>query len=302
LQDLTPVRLNLLYAHLLDHGRARPRGRQPAGLSRATVATVQRMLRRALAGAVRWGYVPRNLAEDARPPAVRRRPSTVWTPAQLRVFVAHIRDDRLFALHLLVVTTGDAARRGGRAASVQRRPGRGHGPPDPTASWWTARPPTGRSRPSRVSGRALDPVTLGAPVAHVDRWERERDDTGHGNELQFCHPDGSNVHPDSVTDWFQQHACAAGLPVIRLHAVRHSYGTAALRSGCIPRWSASGSVTPTWRSRSGPTARDPGHGLGRSGSGGRGDPRRGAQPPGGPRARNRARADGSPVDDDAEEG
>ncbi|WP_200902537.1 Arm DNA-binding domain-containing protein, partial [Protofrankia coriariae] len=76
LQELTPVRLNLLYGHLLTQGRVHRRGTQSAGLSRATVATVHRVMRRALADAVRWGYVARNVAEDARPPSVGRRPPT----------------------------------------------------------------------------------------------------------------------------------------------------------------------------------------------------------------------------------
>ncbi|WP_041258747.1 hypothetical protein [Pseudofrankia inefficax] len=93
LQDLTPVRLNLLYGHLLKQGRVRRRAKQAPGLSPATVATVHRVLRQALGDAVRWGYLPRNVAEEAQPPSVGRRAATVCTPEQLRAFVAHIRGD-----------------------------------------------------------------------------------------------------------------------------------------------------------------------------------------------------------------
>ncbi len=57
----------------------------------------------------------------------------------------------------------------------------------------------------------------------------------------FTWPDGRPLHPDLITDWFQRHAKRAvweqdgqqkvGLPVIRLHDVRHSYATAALAAG-----------------------------------------------------------------------
>src|SRR5512143_2501194 len=83
--------------------------------------------------------------------------------------------------------------------------------------------------------RALDPVALGALRARVAQWEQERAEFGHTTDLLFCWPDGGRIHPDSITDWFQQHARAAGLPVIRLHDVRHSYATAALRSGVHPK-------------------------------------------------------------------
>jgi len=47
----------------------------------------------------------------------------------------------------------------------------------------------------------------------------------------FTWPDGSPIHPQRFSSWFEQHAQAAGLPRIRLHDVRHSYATAALAAG-----------------------------------------------------------------------
>jgi integrase len=47
----------------------------------------------------------------------------------------------------------------------------------------------------------------------------------------FCWPDGRSLHPDNITGWFKRHVKAAGLPRIRLHDVRHSYATAALKAG-----------------------------------------------------------------------
>lgn len=236
LQDLTPVRLNLLYGHLLKQGRVHRRGTQTPGLSRATVATVHRVLRRALADAVRWGYLPRNVAEDARPPSVGRRPATVWTPEQLRAFVDHIRADRLFALYLILVTTG--MRRGEVAGLRREDVDLDTGTVIPQRPRIVVDGQTAESDPKTEAGRrprALDPVTLAALRAHIRRWEGERTLTGHTNDLLFCWPDGSHIHPDSVTDWFQGHARTLGLPVIRLHDVRHSYATAALKSGVHPK-------------------------------------------------------------------
>ena len=64
------------------------------------------MLHAALANAVNWRYVVENVAEQVRPPKVRRRRPTVWTPAQLRTFLTSVRTDRFYALYLLAATTG----------------------------------------------------------------------------------------------------------------------------------------------------------------------------------------------------
>ena len=56
--------------------------------------------------AVKWDLLPRNVAEDAEPPRVRRTKPSIWNPEQLGRFVEHVRDDRFYALWLLVVTTG----------------------------------------------------------------------------------------------------------------------------------------------------------------------------------------------------
>lgn len=48
-------------------------------------------------------------------------------------------------------------------------------------------------------------------------------------------PNGKPLHPDTITALFHKHCEAAGLPRIRLHDVRHSYATAALKAGISPK-------------------------------------------------------------------
>jgi len=43
------------------------------------------------------------------------------------------------------------------------------------------------------------------------------------------------LHPDTVTALFLKHVAAAGLPRMRLHDLRHSYATAALKSRTSPK-------------------------------------------------------------------
>ncbi|WP_426567184.1 tyrosine-type recombinase/integrase [Angustibacter sp. McL0619] len=194
------------------------------------------MLRRACRDAVKWGYLPRNPAEDAEPPAAQTTKRRVWTPEQLRTFVEQAQDDRFHALWLLAVTTGlrrgelaglrevDVDLRAARVtATVPRVVVDGYAQP--------SEPKTSRGYRSL----SLDPLTVEALRVHLRRWREERRAVGHTSELLFCWPDGEPVHPQTITDRFFRLSRSAGLPVIRLHDVRHSYATAALKTGVHPK-------------------------------------------------------------------
>jgi integrase len=76
---------------------------------------------------------------------------------------------------------------------------------------------------------ALDPFTLAALRAHVEKLDQERRGFGPGYQdhgVLFCWQDGRPPHPDTITRRFKKLAAAAGLPEIDLHEVRHSYATA----------------------------------------------------------------------------
>jgi len=232
LQDLTPVRLNLLYGHLLTKGRVKAAG----GLSAKTVQNIHRMLHRALRDAVKWDVMPRNVAEDASPPRSSRTRPKIWTPEQLGTFVEHVRDDRFFALWLLVATTG---LRRGELAGLKRH--------DVDLRARTVSPSVPRvvvdgraieSEAKTASGErnlALDPDTCEALRQYFVVWDSERELLGQDTQLLFVWPNGRPLHPDTITSLFHTLCKAAGLPRIRLHDVRHSYASAALKAGIPPK-------------------------------------------------------------------
>ena len=81
---------------------------------------------------------------------------------------------------------------------------------------------------------ALDPVTLAALQAQRKLQVEDRQTVGGRYRdlgYVFTWPDGRPLHPENIANWFEQHTRAAGLPRIRLHDVRHSYATAALKAG-----------------------------------------------------------------------
>lgn len=199
LAELTTPMVKAFYAAVAEHGRIR--GDRP--LSAKTVHNIHRTLSRALndAAAELPPRIPANPAAKAhKAPPSPEQPT--WSIEQLRAFYAHVADDRLYALWRLAATTG--LRRGelaglrwvdvdldaGRLALARQR-AKGGGTV-------TERPLKGkRGRPV-----SLDKVTAAALRAHRTaqleermRWGPAWVDTG----LVFTHPDGSELHPDSIT-------------------------------------------------------------------------------------------------------
>jgi integrase len=235
LRQLSASHLNVLYSELLDDGRCDGAG----GLSPRSVRYVHTILHRALRDAVRWGKLPRNPAEMADPPRSRAPEMKTWQKEELRRFLASVEDDRLYAAWLLVSTTG--LRRGellglrwsdldfeaGRAAIRQTLSSVG-------GKVTFSTPKTTKSRRSI----ALDPATLAALRRHRDAQDEERATWAEcytDLDLVFCREDGTPLRPDSITRRFHDLSGRAGLPLVRLHDVRHTYASIGLAAGTHPK-------------------------------------------------------------------
>ena len=205
-------------------------------LAPKTIVNTHRMLHRALRDAVRWDMAPRNAADDAQPPRTRRPQLQVWEPHDTRRFIEHVRGDRFFALWMLAATTG--MRRGELAGLLSTDISFRHATVSPSAPRVSVDGQVQESGTKTEAGKrvmALDPQTLSVLREYVDEWAEERRLLGQDSRLLFVWPDGTPLHPDTVTTLFGKHLKAAGLPKIRLHDVRHSYATAALRAGISPK-------------------------------------------------------------------
>jgi integrase len=240
LQHVTPAMLNALYADLgkprVVDGKTRP------PLSARTIRYIHTITHRALGDAVAWDRLARNPADRATPPspkATRAPKMQTWTADELRAFLEHVQEDRLYAAWRLSATTG--MRRGellglpwseldldARRLSIVPTLIEGKGAPR-------------ASEPKTDAGRrsvALDPETVVTLRAHRKHQAAEKLALGpayqdHG--LVFCRVDGIPIWPRSFSRAFDRHREAAGLPRIPLKNLRHTHATLALRAGVHPK-------------------------------------------------------------------
>ena len=230
---VTPKHIAKLYDTWLESG-SRDERRGP-GLSPKTVRNTGLVLKKAFGDAVRLGLLTRNPAEYVEMPRVERKEMKTWSNEDARRFIAFIRDDRLAALWILMLTSG--MRRGevlglrwadidivaGRLAVRRALVSVGY-----KVSW--SSPKTAKS--ARVI--ALDPATCAVLEAHRTRQDDEKAIVGDGyndDDLVFAEPDGSFLHPDYVSQRFGRLVKNAGLPMIRPHDTRHTAATLLLEAG-----------------------------------------------------------------------
>jgi integrase len=233
LQSVTTDQLNAFYLQLHRAG-----GRDGAALAPATVRRVHATLHRAFRDAMSWGYLNRNPAAPAVKPK-QRSPGSVemktWTVADVRRFLDHVQGDRLFPAWRLAASTG--LRRGELLGLRWQDVDLDTGRVSVRQTLTTVGNKVAFGEPKTARGKrniALDGVTIGALRMWRARQAQERLTFGqawHDTGLVFSREDGSLIHPDTFSFWFDRQVRAAGVPRIRFHDLRHTHATLALQAG-----------------------------------------------------------------------
>ena len=235
LQKLTAPMLTAFYGRLVE-------GDGPTGrpLRAKSVRNLHVIVHKALKDAVAWGYLVRNPADAAKAPRQgRSKKHSIWTADEVRRFLDHVGGTEFEALYTVSATTG--ARRGEvlglrwcdidfeRAElSIVQTVVLVNG-----AATISIPKTTGS-----VRSVSLDPGTIDilrkhrlAAIQHGLATGRAIDNDG----LIFVDRNGLPFKPDRVTRTFTRLTEAAGLPHIRLHDLRHTWATLALRNGTHPK-------------------------------------------------------------------
>jgi integrase len=231
LREITPRRLNEVYAELLESGRKNGAGTR---LNPKTVRNIHATIHKVLADAVDEQLVARNAASTAKPPRPDRLGAPelrFWTPEQLRTFLDFVAEHPLRPLWTLLAMTG--MRRGEalgvrwqdidfheRRVSIRRAL---------VSVAYELHESTPKSRRARVVD--LDSGTVDELCAHRTRQQTHQGEPLRDTDLVFARDDGRPLVPDVVTQTFVRLVERSGLPRIRLHDLRHTHATMGLRAG-----------------------------------------------------------------------
>jgi integrase len=227
-----PVDLDDLYAHLRANG-----------LSTKTIRNIHALLHRALAQAVRWGWIRQNAAALATPPRVRA-PQIIPPSAeevQRILETAFETDPALGTFVFLAATTG--ARRGElgglRWSDVDFE--KGQLVIERTVFAVKGITATKRTKTDRARRIALGPSTLEVLCRYRDDMLRTVGATDRDvSDLSWLFPGrgGRPLHPDTLTQRFRRLVADVGV-LCRLHDLRHFVATQALAAG-VPVRTVSG--------------------------------------------------------------
>lgn len=221
-----------LVAWMLSEG-----GQRGQGLSPRSVAATLGALAQVLDLAAREGLVPRNVARLVKRPRQVRHDAERWTAAQAATFRAHVLTDRLAAAWLLSLA---GPRRsevlGLRWEDVDLDAGtvrieRGRFAVTPTSAVLDE-PKSEQSR--RVVPVGLLPDVVPALRALKARQASERLALGSGYKgtgFVVVDETGRAPRPEWYSDRFRALCRAAEVPVIHLHATRHTLADTLLRAG-----------------------------------------------------------------------
>jgi integrase len=231
LQQLTAPLLNAFYAELLARGN----GRRP--LSPKTVRYIHATIHKALADAVDAGVAQRNVAERAKPPRPNRQATRgiqCWEPAELARFLERVRGMRLEAAWRLAAMTG--MRRGEilglRWSDIDLDHARLSVRHAVVSVGYDVLESTPKSHQARVI--ELDPETVQLLRRRREKQRLEHANWGEGyreNDLVVTKENGEPIHPHSFSQAFERIVAQAGVRRIRLHDLRHTHATIAVKAG-----------------------------------------------------------------------
>ena len=231
LKDLNPQILNKLYADLMDSGNKNRQG----GLSTKTIRYIHTTIHKFLEDAIDLDLINRNPAERAKPPKLKRSPEIKsWDSKELALFLDSARDHKYYVAFHLAALTG--MRRGEvlglRWSDIDFNLSRISIRQSLISVAYTLTFSTPKSHQARNID--LDENTVQLLIKY--KQQQSKDITQNGlnseySELVFKNEFGSPIHPDSFSQAFEKCLQKTSLPKIRLHDLRHTHASIALKAG-----------------------------------------------------------------------
>lgn len=231
LQQLTPPMLTSLYGQLAQRCEERK------GLSAKTISYIHATVHKVLGDAVDSGLLGRNIAASAKPPRPSKRATggvNAWEPEELGNFLQVASETRLGAIWRLTTMTG--MRRGEvlglRWQDLDLNRARLSVRQALVSVGYDVIRSTPKSNCARVID--LDAETVAQLRAHRDRQDEERTEWGvdyQDQDLVVAKENGEPIHPHAFSQCFERLIEKHQLRRIRLHDLRHTHATLALKAG-----------------------------------------------------------------------
>jgi integrase len=234
LSSLRPEQIGTAYAKALANGRRDGAG----GLSPRTVHHMHRILRQALAEAVRWRMLTTYPADLVNPPKVERRSMQTYNMPETAILIEAARGTRIFVPALLAVLCG--LRRGeilalrwrhlyietGQLAIAESLE-------QTNASLRFKETKSGRARTVALSATVL--AELRAHRAEQAQQLLRLGIRLNPETLIVGREDGEPMQPRSLTHEWQKLVSRRKLRSVRFHDLRHAHATHLLASGVHPK-------------------------------------------------------------------
>jgi integrase len=231
IQKLRTVHFADLYGKLQS-----PKTKSGAGLSPRTVGHVHRLLHRVFEHAVKWGVSANNPVAQADPPAVERTEIDILGPDQVRQVLRGLKGRPLYPIAILGLATG--MRRGELTALRWKDVDLDGGKLRVEQSLEQTNAGLRFKAPKTKAGRrtvTIPPTITGELRTHWRDQQEQRLALGlgkaGGDDLVFARDDGSPRPPDSLTADWARTLRMLKLPIVTLHALRHTHVSQLIASG-----------------------------------------------------------------------
>jgi integrase len=231
IQKLKTINFAELYGRL-----QRPKSEGGAGLSPRTVGHVHRLMHRVLGHAVKWGIIANNPVSAADPPAVERTEIEILSPEQVTTLLHGLRDRPLYPIAVLGLATG--MRRGELLALRWKDVDLDGGKVRIEQSLEQTKFGLRFKSPKTKAGRRTVTIPLSIVSELRAHWRRQQEQRlvlGIGKaadgDLVFARHDGSPWPPNSLTSDWARTLRMLKLPVVTLHALRHTHVSQLIASG-----------------------------------------------------------------------
>lgn len=227
LDKLNPIHINDFYKHLREDKRLAP----------ASIYKCHNVIRNALNQAVKYGFIARNAAEAVDTPKVGKKEMKFWNERQVMEFLEIAKDDRLYIVFFLAVTTG--MRRGEilglRWKDIDFKKG--------VLSINQTLSNDGKQFISAKTNSSQRSIAL--PDQTIQELKKQKkkiakDKLFLGNsyndhDLVVATSLGNSVHPRNVNRTWDRLLKKTNLPRIRFHDLRHTHATLMLKQGVHPK-------------------------------------------------------------------